>query len=80
MQDIIATLKRLLDDVVEELPPLDAGSDLIEDVGLSSIDVMELVSLVEDEWDLAFPLNDLAEIRTLEALAARIQQLLDSRS
>jgi len=80
MQDIIETLKRLLDEVVDELPPLGADNDLIEDVGLSSIDVMELVSLVEDEWDLAFPLNDLAEIRTLEALASRIQQLLDDRS
>jgi len=80
MQDIIETLKRLLGEVVDELPPLTAENDLIEDVGLSSIDVMELVSLVEDEWDLAFPLNDLAEIRTLEALGARIQQLLDSRS
>lgn len=80
MQDIIETLKRLLDEVVDELPPLGADNDLIEDVGLSSIDVMELVSLVEDEWDLAFPLNDLAEIRTLEALAARIQQLLGNRS
>lgn len=80
MQDIIETLKRLLDEVVDELPPLGADNDLIEDVGLSSIDVMELVSLVEDEWDLAFPLNDLAEIRTLEALAARIQQLLGNRA
>ena len=75
MQAILDTLGRLLDEVVEELPELTADSDLIEEVGLSSIDVMELVSLVEDEWDLAFPLNDLAEIRTLRAMAEKVQAL-----
>ena len=32
----------------------------------------ELISLVEDTWDMAFPLNDLASIRTMRQLAERI--------
>lgn len=69
------TMVRLLSDVVDEMPPLTVDSDLIEEVGLTSIDVMELVSMIEDEWDLAFPLNDLAEIRTVRALAQKVVEL-----
>ena len=37
--------------------------------------IARLISLVEDEWDMAFPLNDLASIRTMRQLATRILAL-----
>jgi len=73
----IETLKELLREVMSEPPAeMDADSDMVDAFGLSSIDVMELISLVEDTWDVAFPLNDLAAIRTLRQLATRVQSLL----
>ena len=72
----LETLERLLRDVMAEPPAaFDHDSDMIDVFGLSSVDVMELISLVEDEWDMAFPLNDLASIRTMRQLATRILAL-----
>jgi acyl carrier protein len=69
----IETLGQLLREVVPEDPgEIHAGMDLVEEVGLSSVEVMELISLAEDAFDIAFPLNDLASIRTLGELAERI--------
>lgn len=72
----IETLGQLLREVMSEPPAdLDPDGDMIDEFGLSSVDVMELISLVEDTWDIAFPLNDLASIRTLRQLAARVLAL-----
>jgi acyl carrier protein len=72
----IETLGSLLREVLAEPPAtLDPDSDMIDELGLSSVDVMELISLVEDTWDIAFPLNDLASIRTMHQLAERILAL-----
>jgi len=69
----IETLGQLLREVMTEPPAsFDPDGDMIDEFGLSSVDVMELISLVEDTWDMAFPLNDLATIRTLRQLAERI--------
>ena len=38
---------------------IDASSDLIGDLGLSSIEVMEIIEQVEEEFDISFPLNAL---------------------
>ena len=72
----IETLEQLLREVMTEPPAvLDADSDMVDEFGLSSVDVMELISLVEDTWDIAFPLNDLASIRTLRQLAQRVLEI-----
>lgn len=55
--------------------PLSGASDLIDDAGLESVQVMELVEIIEDEYDISFPLNDLADIRTIDDLAAHVQRL-----
>jgi acyl carrier protein len=73
----LETLRALLREVMREPPAeLGADSDMVDVFGLASVDVMELISLVEDTWDIAFPLNDLATIRTLRQLAERIHSLL----
>lgn len=72
----LETLEQLLREVMTEPPAaLDADGDMVDELGLSSVDVMELISLVEDTWDIAFPLNDLASIRTLRQLAQRVLEI-----
>ena len=72
----IETLRELVREVKETLPDeLDADGDMVDTFGLSSVDVMELISLVEDTWDIGFPLNDLASIRTLRQLAQRVLEI-----
>lgn len=50
-------------------------SDLIDELGLASLDVMELIEALEDRFDVAFPLNELGDVRTISDLAQRIQNL-----
>jgi acyl carrier protein len=67
--------------VLELLQPLARGntitdsSDLAGDLGLSSLDVMEVVEQIEDEFDLSFPLNSLSDIRTVGDMARTIERL-----
>lgn len=49
--------------------------DLIEELGLASLDVMELVEQLEDIFDISFPINELGDVRTIADLARRVQQL-----
>jgi len=58
--------------------PLDEDLDLVEEIGLASVEVMELIEELEDAFDIAFPLNDLADVRTIADLAGRVHQLAES--
>lgn len=46
------------------------STDLLDEVGLTSLDVMELVESLEDEFDIALPINDLAQVRTVADLTS----------
>jgi acyl carrier protein len=39
---------------------------------------MELVEQIEDEYEVAFPLNDLADMRTLSDLANELTKLVEA--
>ncbi len=51
--------------------------DLIEELGMASLDVMELIEQLEDVFDISFPINELGDVRTISDLARRVQQLTD---
>lgn len=55
--------------------PLDETTDLVADIGLSSLQVMELIERLEDHFDLSIPLNILPDVTTVGDLAAKLQQL-----
>ena len=74
--DYAEQLKQLVNELDLDLPAeIDETSDLVNEVGLSSLQLMELVELIEDKFDLSFPLNDLADVRTLADLATAIERL-----
>ena len=78
-EDYAVRLKELVNRMVTSDVTVDVDSDLVEDVGLSSVEIMELVEQLEDEYDISFPLNDLAEVRTLKDLAAHLDRLVSKR-
>jgi acyl carrier protein len=55
-EDYAARLKELVNQLAEEGTHVDVDSDLVDDVGLSSIEIMELVEQLEDTYDISFPL------------------------
>jgi len=76
--DYAEQLKELVNELDVDVE-IDESSDLVNEVGLSSLQLMELVELIEDKFDLSFPLNDLADVRTLGDLAAAVARLLERK-
>ncbi|MCK4378545.1 MAG: acyl carrier protein [Deltaproteobacteria bacterium] len=77
--DILAKLYGILNEMIEEVPELDENTDLLTDLGLDSLAVMRLVEVVEDEFDLAIPLNILADVKTIKDLSEQLQKMLEEK-
>ena len=78
----MASYEHILDRLTEQIRPmagdeveLSQDTDLIDELGLDSVLVMDLVLEIEDEFDVSVPVNVLADVRTLGDLANAIQQL-----
>ena len=54
---------------------LSETTELVADIGLSSLEVMELVEKIEDHFDISVPLNILPDINTLGDLARKLHEL-----
>ncbi len=54
---------------------LSESTELVADIGLSSLEVMEFVEKIEDHFDISIPLNILPDINTLGDLARKLQDL-----
>ncbi len=50
-------------------------TNLVYDVGLSSLEVMEFVEQIEDHFDISIPLNILPDVNTIGDLAQRVHEL-----
>lgn len=77
--DHVAT--RIIGLVAERVPRVGAvtGDALIRELGLDSVAVMDLVMAVEDQYEVIFPLERLAEIETVNDLARVVRGLLEER-
>ena len=77
--DILAKLYGILNEMLEEVPELDENTDLLMDLGLDSLAVMRLVEAVEDEFDLAIPLNILADVKTIKDFSQQLQKMIEGK-
>lgn len=68
---ILTTLGELKKD---KAATLTKDTDLVKELGLSSLQVMELVERVEDHFDISIPLNILPDINTADDLARKLAE------
>jgi acyl carrier protein len=54
---------------------LNENSELVTELGLTSLQVMELIEQIEDHFDMSIPLNILPDIRTIHDLAEQLEKL-----
>jgi acyl carrier protein len=73
---VIELLKRISRRPIE--PRLD--SDLVADLGLDSLEVLELVAELEDRFGIAVPLDGMPVARTVAQVAAHVSRLVDART
>ncbi|RLC27359.1 MAG: acyl carrier protein [Deltaproteobacteria bacterium] len=55
---------------------LDEQTELVADLGLDSMNVIKLLVMTEDTFDISIPLNILPDVRTIKDFAEQLQQLL----
>jgi len=58
---------------------VDEATDLVGDLGLDSIQVMDLLQDVEDRFDVSVPLNVLTDIRTVNDFALQLEALISEQ-
>jgi acyl carrier protein len=78
-QEYADRLITLVNQILGTETSLTGASDLVDDAGLSSVQIMELIENVEDDFDIAFPLNDLANVRTLDDLVRELTRHIDAQ-
>jgi acyl carrier protein len=74
--EIEQQLITLIEPLLEKPVPIAPDTDLVQEVGLPSLKVMELIVEVEDTYDISYPLNQLQEVRTVKDLASSVHQLI----
>lgn len=74
--DILSDLYDLLGEFVGGDRELDEDTDLVSELGLTSLKIMDLLMEIEDRFDVTVPLNRLPEVRTVGDLAAMLERLI----
>ena len=54
---------------------LSEHTELVADIGLSSLEVMEFIEKIEDHFDISIPLNILPDVNTIGELAKKVEEL-----
>ncbi|MGY6554486.1 MAG: acyl carrier protein [Wenzhouxiangella sp.] len=75
-----AAIETALDRALPEHPRIDWSHSLSAEAGLDSVQIMNLVMEVEDELDLSVPVDLLAEVNTLDELAASLAPLIEEQA
>ncbi len=57
---------------------IQGDTDLINDLGLDSLKVMEMLNEVEDIFDITYPLNNLSDLKTVNDFVLQIQHIVDN--
>lgn len=72
--EIFQGLCGLLEPFNTQKVDLKPTTDISADLNIDSVSVMDFVMEVEDKYDIDIPLNLLSETRTLQDLAAVVEQ------
>ena len=64
-----------LDRINERGIALTENTDITTDLAVDSVAIMDLMFVLEETFDVAVPLNDLADVRTIGQLAGHVERL-----
>ncbi len=76
-EEILAELINLIRPMVPNANELSPDMELVDNLGLDSMKVMNLLQEIEDQFDVSIPLNVLPDVRTVGDLAHKIHQILE---
>ena len=72
------TIIEILSDIVEDVD-FDTCTTLIDDGILSSLDIIQLIGALNDEFDISIPATEIvpANFNSVDALCARVEKLAE---
>jgi len=70
---VIEVLKNVSRRPIDPIPT----SDLAADLGLDSLQILEVVAELEDRFDISIPLNDVPAARTVAQVVAQVTALVN---
>lgn len=76
-EEIVQQIEQELKPFAKEDVQIGEETDLSRDLGLDSVNVMEMMLEIEDRFDIAVPVNRLADVHTVGDLAREIRKLLE---
>ncbi|MEE8634909.1 MAG: acyl carrier protein [Acidiferrobacterales bacterium] len=77
--ETLAQLYEILKPYAKEGLVLSEETELVADLGLDSMQVMQLLLETEERFDISIPLNVLPDVRTVRDFALQIQQQTGQR-
>ncbi len=77
--EALAQLYEILKPYAKEGLVLSEETELVADLGLDSMQVMQLLLETEEQFDISIPLNVLPDVRTVRDFALQIQQQTGQR-
>lgn len=78
-EEALAQLYEILKPYAKEGLVLSEETELVADLGLDSMQVMQLLLETEEQFDISIPLNVLPDVRTVRDFARQIQQQTGQR-
>ncbi len=73
--EILSELCAILSPYAKKELTLDEGTELLADIGLDSLQVMQILLEVEDRFDISIPLNIIPDVRTVKDFALQLERL-----
>jgi acyl carrier protein len=74
------TVQQALKAAVPEIGEVRGDADLAGELGLDSIQVLDLVMEIEERLDVSIPIEALADVRTLNQLTDRLLEITDAET
>lgn len=74
LENILSCLRELAPAATDIHP----DSDLVNDLGIESIKMMDLLMILEDKYDISIPINILMDVRTPKQLAVSLMGYAES--
>lgn len=76
--DVMSYILECLQSKVQPGIVVKPDSDLVNDLGLESILVLDLLMMLEDQYDISIPINILLDVRTPEQLLVALLPHLEN--
>ncbi|MEM8754502.1 MAG: phosphopantetheine-binding protein [Pseudomonadota bacterium] len=76
LESVEGDIIRLLSGKVDDDVTLTPETNIVADTGLASVDVMDFVFEIEDEFGITVPLDRISDVKTVRQLAEAVHGLI----